>query len=50
VLTGLIVHDNGRQHRGDEPGDHEKRRKGSQHTPRAEMEDNQGGQDDGQVD
>jgi hypothetical protein len=50
VLTRLIGHGNRRQDSGDEPGDHEKRRKGSQHTPRAEVEDNQGGQDDGQVD
>jgi hypothetical protein len=50
VLTRLIGHDNGRQDRCDEPGDHEKRRKGSQQMPRAEVEDNQCGQDDSQVD
>jgi hypothetical protein len=48
--AGLIGHNNGRQDRGDEPGDHEQRRKGSQHTPRAEVEDDYGGEDDSEVD
>jgi len=35
----MIGHHNGREHRGDDSGDYEQRRKGSQHTPRAEAED-----------
>jgi len=34
----MIGHHNGREHR-DDSGDYEQRRKGSQHTPRAEAED-----------